>query len=124
MKKIISVILAALIASAAALPSFAEIDVKGGYDYTRFKNDKVTLNVYNWGEYISNGNDDSIDVIDEFQKLTGITVNYTTFDTNESLYAKLKSGGGNYDVIIPSDYMIGKMTKENMLAELNFDSTV
>ncbi|NLS85217.1 MAG: ABC transporter substrate-binding protein [Ruminococcaceae bacterium] len=120
MKKIISLTLALLIFAAAALPSFAEVDVKSGYDYTRFKNDKITLNVYNWGEYISNGNDDSVDVIDEFQKLTGITVNYTTFDTNESLYAKLKSGGGNYDVIIPSDYMIGKMVKEDMLAELDF----
>ena len=59
-----------------------------------------------WGEYISNGSDDSVDVVAAFEKLTGIKVNYTTFDSNESLYAKLKSGAANYDVIIPSDYMV------------------
>ena len=52
--------------------------------------------------------------------MTGINVNYTTYDTNESLYAKLKSGGGDYDVIIPSDYMIGKMIAEGMLEKLDF----
>lgn len=60
-----------------------------------------------------------MDVVKEFENLTGIRVNYTTYDTNESLYAKLKSGGGNYDVIIPSDYMIGKMAAEGMLEELD-----
>ena len=58
-------------------------------------------------------------MVKEFENLTGIRVNYTTYDTNESLYAKLKSGGGNYDVIIPSDYMIGKMAAEGMLEELD-----
>ena len=43
-----------------------------------------------------------------FEDLTGIKVNYTTYDSNESLYAKLKSGGVSYDVIFPSDYMVGK----------------
>ena len=71
------------------------------YDWTRFKGQNVTLNVYNWGEYISNGSDDSVDVVAAFEKLTGIKVNYTTFDSNESLYAKLKSGAANYDVIMP-----------------------
>ena len=65
------------------------------------------------------GADGSMDVVKEFENLTGIRVNYTTYDTNESLYAKLKSGGGNYDVIIPSDYMIGKMAAEGMLEELD-----
>ncbi len=50
------------------------------------------------------------------KKLTGIKVNYTTFDSNESLYAKLKSGAANYDVVIPSDYMVAKMINEGMLA--------
>ena len=52
----------------------------------------MAINVYNWGEYISNGSDDSVDVVAAFEKLTGIKVNYTTFDSNESMYAKLKSG--------------------------------
>ena len=78
----------------------------------------VTINVYNWGEYISNGVDDSIDVNKEFTRRTGIQVNYTTFESNENLYAKLVSGGANYDVIIPSDYMISKLIKENLVQKL------
>lgn len=80
----------------------------------------VTINVYNWGEYISNGTEGSLDVNAEFTRRTGINVNYTTFDSNESLYSKLAGGGARYDVIIPSDYMISKMIDENMLAEIDF----
>lgn len=99
------------------------VQVAPGYDYGRFKNDKITLNVYNWGEYISDGTDgESMAVNAEFEALTGIKINYTTFDTNEALYSKLKSGGANYDVIIPSDYMIGKMINEGMLASLDFEN--
>ncbi len=98
-----------------------DISVSGDYDWTRFANDHLTLNVYNWGLYISDGSDDSVNVVSAFEELTGIKVNYTTFDSNESLYAKLKSGGASYDVIVPSDYMVGKMA-ENMLAELNYDN--
>lgn len=82
----------------------------------------VTINVYNWGEYISNGTEDSLDVNMEFTRRTGIRVNYTTFDSNESLYSKLAGGGADYDVIIPSDYMVSKMIDENMLKELNFSN--
>ena len=114
-------LLAAVCPSAGA-PTFAETQVDDGYDYTRFADDNITLNVYNWGEYISDGSEDTLDVVAEFEALTGIRVNYTTFDTNESLYAKLKSGGGAYDVIIPSDYMIGKMANEGMLEELDFSN--
>ncbi|MFI3207183.1 MAG: spermidine/putrescine ABC transporter substrate-binding protein [Clostridia bacterium] len=81
-----------------------------------------SINVYNWGEYISNGTDDCMDINAEFTKLTGIEVNYTTFDSNESLYAKLAGGGADYDIIIPSDYMISKLISEDMLAELNFEN--
>lgn len=82
----------------------------------------VTINVYNWGEYIANGTDDSLDVNAEFTRRTGIIVNYTTFDSNESLYSKLVGGGADYDVIIPSDYMVSKLINENMLAELDFSN--
>lgn len=99
-----------------------DISVSGDYDWTRFADDNITLNVYNWGLYISDGDDDSVDILSAFEKLTGIRVNYTTFDSNESLYAKMRSGGASYDVIIPSDYMVGKMAAEGMLAELNFDN--
>ncbi len=100
----------------------AEIEAgANGYNWRRFADKGITLNVYNWGEYISTGTDgESLDVNGAFEELTGIKVNYTTFDTNESLRAKLMSGGATYDVIIPSDYMIGLLIKENMLAPLDF----
>ena len=82
----------------------------------------VTINVYNWGEYIANGTDESMDVNAEFTRRTGIQVNYTTFDSNESLSSKLAGGGADYDIIIPSDYMISKLIDQGMLAELDFSN--
>lgn len=130
MKRIAALLLTLAVALCAALPVLAagtievteDVSVSDAYDWTRFKGQNVTLNVYNWGEYISNGSDDSVDVVAAFEKLTGIKVNYTTFDSNESLYAKLKSGAANYDVIIPSDYMVAKMINEGMLAPLDYEN--
>ncbi len=83
--------------------------------------DQITLNVYNWGQYISDGSDDCIDVIAEFEKAyPHIKVNYSTFDSNEVMYTKLAGGGITVDVIIPSDYMIARMIQEDMLLELDF----
>lgn len=82
----------------------------------------ITLNVYNWGEYISDGSDGLMDVNAQFEKETGIKVNYKTYESNESMYTLLESGAAEYDVVIPSDYMIGKMIQEGMLAKLNFDN--
>lgn len=91
--------------------------------YTRFKDAGISINVYNWGEYISTGADEgTLNVNEEFTKLTGIKVNYTNYSTNEELYAKLKGGGASYDIIIPSDYMISKMIKEDMIQELDFQN--
>lgn len=91
--------------------------------YTKFKNKGISINVYNWGEYISTGADEgTLDVNSEFEKLTGIKVNYTNYATNEELYAKLKGGGASYDVIIPSDYMISKMINENLVQPLDMDN--
>ncbi len=83
----------------------------GGND---FENGEV--NIYNWGEYI----DESL--ITKFEDETGIKVIYDTFDSNESMYVKLKSGGVNYDLLIPSEYMIEKLIKEDELQPLNFDN--
>ncbi len=99
-----------------------DIEVSADYDWDRLADQDITLNVYNWGLYISDGSDDSVDVLSAFEELTGIRVNYTTFDSNESLYAKIKSGGASYDVIFPSDYMVGKLVAEDMLAPLNYDN--
>ena len=80
------------------------------------------ITVYNWGQYISDGTDDSLDVIRAFEEETGIRVNYLTFDSNESMYTKLKTGGTTFDVIIPSDYMIAKLISEDMLEPLDFSN--
>ena len=85
------------------------------------KNQKC-INVYSWGEFISNGSDGNIDVNKEFTRKTSIKVNYKTFQNNEELFAKLSSGGADYDVIIPSDYMISKLIENNMLEKLDFSN--
>lgn len=86
----------------------------------------VTLNVYNWGEYISDGSEDSLNVNRAFEeyfnstlseKYSGIKikVSYSTYATNEDMYSKLKNSAVSYDIVIPSDYMIEKMKDEEML---------
>lgn len=92
------------------------------------KSDTLTLNVYNWGEYISDGSEDTINVNEEFEKYCleelgkKVKVNYTTYASNEDMYNKIKSGSASYDVIIPSDYMIERMIEENMLQKLDFSN--
>lgn len=80
------------------------------------------INVYNWGQYISDGSDGYIDVNAAFEEATGIHVNYMTFDSNETMYTRLKTGGSSYDVIIPSDYMIARLIDEDLLLPLDFDN--
>ncbi|MDO5401752.1 MAG: spermidine/putrescine ABC transporter substrate-binding protein [Eubacteriales bacterium] len=112
MKKVLAFVLAAalLLGCAAMLSGCAG-------------EEKTTLYVYNWGQYISEGEDDSLDVIAAFEeKYPNIQVKYSTFDSNESMYSKLSSGGITVDVIFPSDYMVARMIQENMLQELNFDN--
>ncbi len=82
----------------------------------------TTLNVYNWGEYLSLGEDNTLDVNAAFEKLTGIKVNYTNFESNEEMYAKIKAGSSAYDIIIPSDYMIQRMIKEDLLLKLDMEA--
>ncbi len=88
-------------------------------DYTNNLQGTV-LNVYNWGEYISDGSDESIDVNKEFERITGIKVNYSTFESNETMYSQLRTAGVSYDIIIPSDYMIDRMIKEEMLLPIDY----
>ena len=77
------------------------------------KREGNVVNMYNWGEYIDK------EILDEFTKETGIKVNYETFVTNEDMYLKIKQGGSNYDIVVPSDYMIEKMIKEDMLEPID-----
>ncbi len=87
-------------------------------EYTR-EFEGVELNVYNWGEYISDGSDGCMDVNREFERVTGIKVNYTTFESNETMYSQIKNGGVSYDIIIPSEYMISRLKSEGMLKKID-----
>lgn len=110
MKRIIPVLLClVLLFSALPVQAFAAPE-------------KVTINVYNWGQYIADGTDGYIDVNKAFTEATGIEVNYMTFDSNETMYTKLKTGGSTYDVIIPSDYMVARLIAEDMLEELDYSN--
>ena len=119
MKKVFALLLALLVL-ALPLTLAAGATDKTEKDYSHLKG--TTLNVYNWGEYISDGSEGSLDVNAEFEKRYGITVNYTNFESNENMYTKLKNGGANYDVIIPSDYMIARLAQQGMLEELDFSN--
>ena len=132
MKKIISFLMAAAIIFSMVCGSVvsafaAEEDemataqaLADNYDWEKFKGQDITLNVFNWGEYMSLGQEDSMDVNKAFEEKTGIKVNYQTYDNNEAMYTKIKSGGAEYDIVIPSDYMIGKMINEDMLQKLDY----
>ncbi len=97
----------------------------GGDDEEEDTSSTLVLNVYNWGEYISDGSLDSYDTNKEFEKYyyetfgRKVKVNYTTYATNEDMYAKLKGGAGSYDIVVPSDYMIEKMIREDMLLPID-----
>ena len=87
------------------------------------KAEQITLNVYNWGQNIADGSDETLDIIAAFEeKYPNIHVNYITYASNEELYTKLSTGGVTIDVIIPSDYMIARLRNEGMLLELDFDN--
>ena len=112
MKKVICVVLSVLL----AVSCLAGLSGCGS-------SKKTTLYVYNWGQYISEGDDGSLDVIAAFEEAyPNIRVQYSTYDSNEIMYSKLANGGITVDVIVPSDYMIGRMVQEGMLEELNFDN--
>ncbi|MBQ2694508.1 MAG: spermidine/putrescine ABC transporter substrate-binding protein [Clostridia bacterium] len=116
MKKMLSALLALIIAFVPCTFAFAaeqsEIDALRG----------TKLYVYNWGEYISDGADDTLDVNAAFEEKYGIDVIYDTYDTNEVMYSKLKGGGVSYDIVIPSDYMIERMIAEDMLQPIDFSN--
>ena len=94
------------------------------------KRNTTTLYVYNWGEYISDGSEGSMDVNRAFEQYCrdtlgmNVTVNYSTYSSNEDLYAKLSSGAVSYDVIIPSDYMVARLAAEGLLREVNPRETI
>lgn len=82
----------------------------------------TTITVFNWGEYISDGSEGSLNVVAEFEKETGIKVQYVTYSNNEELYSQISNGGTVYDVIVPSDYMFERLLAEGYLQPVNFDN--
>lgn len=107
MKKLVCLLVSVLVVCSLAVPTSAE---------SVEPDTSITLNVYNWGEYIDP------EVNDLFTAETGIRVNYKNFTDNESMYAVLSSGAASYDIIVPSDYMVGKLIQNGMLAKLDFDN--
>ncbi|MCH5184424.1 MAG: ABC transporter substrate-binding protein [Oscillospiraceae bacterium] len=131
MKKILCFLLAAVLLTCVCLAMTScgrekkmeelrdELEGKLEGDYTNDLENK-TLRVYNWGEYISDGSDDSLDLNLAFEAITGIHVVYETYDSNETMYATLAGGGVSYDIIIPSDYMIARLIAEDRLQPIDF----
>ena len=94
-----------------------------GYLLFTPRQEKIVLNVKNWGMNMADGTDGTMDLIAEFEKrYPHIEVNMSYYDSNETLFSQLSNGGITVDVIIPSDYMIDRMISEGMLQELNFDN--
>ena len=123
MKKLLSLVIAFIvIAFAFVTPVYAEDELFSADTIEYYKKlglQGTVLNVYNWGEYID---DEEVDVITEFERLTGCDVNYTTFESNENMYSKLSGGGVSYDIIIPSDYMVERLISEEMLLPLDYNN--
>ena len=107
MKKIAIVLLVALLVG--ALPAVALAEADKPFAGTEIK-------VYNWYDYIDE------EVLDLFEEETGIHVNYVNFSQNEDMYTRLSTGAEVYDVVIPSEYMIERLIKEDLVAELNLDN--
>ena len=123
MKKFFSILIACIvILSTFVMPVYAEDEIFSKETIEYYKNlglQGTVLNVYNWGEYID---DEEIDVISQFERLTGCEVNYTTFESNENMYSKLSGGGVSYDIVIPSDYMVERLISEEMLLPLDYNN--
>lgn len=112
-----------ILMSVCVFPAFAEEDEIFSDEvieyYASLGLKGTTLNVYNWGEYID---DEEVDVIRQFERLTGCKVNYSTFESNENMYSKLSGGGVSYDVVVPSDYTVEKLMAEGMLEKIDFNN--
>lgn len=100
MKKVVSILLSLVMVFSLAQVSFAA----------------ETVNVFNWEDYISH------EVIELFEKETGISVNYMNFTTNEDMMVLVEASPSSFDVIFPSDYCIERLITNDMLEKINFDN--
>ena len=120
-KRILSSILIFSFVFTLLVPTLSSCETKASGGVT-------TLYVYNWGEYLSDGTEGTLPVNDMFEEWyyetygERVKVNYSTFSSNESLYAKISSKSVSYDVIVPSDYMIERLIEEKLIVPLNYDN--
>lgn len=112
MKKIYSLVAGILVIIAVLLVSASRLEKSSGLAGA----DIVTI--YNWGDYIDP------DLIKKFEKEYGCKVNYETFDSNEAMFTKIQQGGTAYDIAIPSEYMIQKMMKQNLLLKIDHSKLI
>ncbi|MFF2449486.1 PotD/PotF family extracellular solute-binding protein [Neobacillus sp. NPDC058068] len=107
MNKLVRFFLFIAVVSAVLLYMISSLNASQGYSGGN------TVTVFNWGDYIDP------DLIKKFEKETGIKVIYETFDSNEAMMTKIEQGGTNYDIAVPSEYMIDKMRHEDLLLPLD-----
>ncbi len=111
MKKIVSLILSVFV----IVSLLCSVGCGKKYD--------ATIIVYNWGgPYMSEGSNDTVDINELFEERYNVKVKYRTYDSNESMYAKIKNGGADYDIIIPSDYMVARLIAEGLVEKLDFSN--
>ncbi len=121
-KRLMTALLALCMLTLCLAPSLTGCAAEGG------SGGVTTLYVYNWGEYISDGSEGTLDVNEMFEEWyfqtfgERVKVNYSTYSSNESMYAKISSGSVGYDVIVPSDYMIERLIDEGLLAKLDYSN--
>lgn len=121
--KRIAVLLLICLLSAGLFPISAFAEEDEYVNLPEYTGGKTTLNIYNWGQYMADGTDEYIDVIREFEKVyPDIKVNYMTFDNNETMYTKLQASATDFDLLIPSDYMIEKLIAEDKLEPLDYSN--
>ena len=129
MKKVLALTLTLAMVMALALSgcSVEKVDGSGDHSFTDADGSAPSgsgsgaqpsgnrvVNVCSWGEYLD------MSLIEEFEAQTGITVNYKTTDSNETLYSLLENGGSDFDVVVPSDYMISQLIEEDWLQPLDY----
>ncbi|ACB61972.1 extracellular solute-binding protein family 1 [Exiguobacterium sibiricum 255-15] len=107
MKKLIQLFVAIFLISGIILFALNRLNTTQGYS------GKNVLNIYNWGDYIDP------ELIDQFEKESGIKVVYQTFDSNEAMLTKIEQGGTTYDIAVPSDYAIAKMIEEDLVLPID-----
>ncbi len=118
--RVSAAVLAALLLLTACMPTLSSCAEVGG--------NVTTLYVYNWGEYISDGSEGTLDVNEMFEDWyyetygERVKVNYSTYASNESMYAKITSGSINYDIIVPSEYIIERLINEDLLLKLDYEN--